>query len=100
MNVILNLCVFSAEKEGDLKRKNTSFSLFLQDFFSLYFSSFQNNMHVLLFEAKFNVIYTDLIITSCYALLELMITIKLLLFKMSKICQSLRIVLRVSLRNL
>lgn len=57
-------------------------------------------MHVLLFEAKFNVIYTDLIIASCYALLELMITIKLLLFKMSKICQSLRIVLRVSLRNL
>lgn len=57
-------------------------------------------MHILLFEAKFNVIYTDLIIASCYALLELMITIKLLLFKMSKICQSLRIVLRVSLRNL
>lgn len=57
-------------------------------------------MHVLLFEAKFNVIYTDLIIASCNALLELMITIKLLLFKMSKICQSLRIVLRTSLRNL
>lgn len=100
MNVILNLCVFSAEKEGDLKSKNASFSsLFLQDFFFHFIFHLSKIICILLLEAKFNVIYTDPI-SLLLCLARVNNYYKLLLSKMSKICQSLRIVLRVSLRNL